>query len=208
MASPETYLSFDVLVADDPNLRDGIGESFERYGEMIDGGTGRRRFDDFAGVAIPRRTFSWFADGREGIADLRTFIMIRKGRLIPFWTPTYLADLQMTQDQVAIDSSIRVWNVGYGEKLFSHNSRKHIALIKPDGEFLIRKITTVVDNGDETETLTLESGLGEDLAAATTMVSFLVICRLEIDRPAIRYSNPEHGEAEIPFREIPREAPA
>jgi hypothetical protein len=203
-----TYLGFDVLDANTHNMRDSIRESFDRAGAMAGTALGKRHFDDFAGQPFPHRTFSWYASGRPAIDALRAFRDARMGREVPFWTPTFCAELTMAADATSAQSALTVASIDYTRFLFPVPARRHLAIFRPGGTFLIRKVVASVDNGNGTETLALGSGLGEDLAAARTLVSFLTLCRLEADDFKIIYSADDYAEAEIPFREIPLEVPA
>lgn len=202
-----TYLGIEVLDEVQHNAREAIAQAFRRHGALHESPVGRRFWDDFAGQPLPQRSFEWFASGRPAIAALRAFLDARRGRVVPFWVPTYGGELPMAADALAADSSIRVWGVGYGQFLYPFPARRHLALMKPSGSFLRRKVTLVVDNLDGTETLTLDSGLGEDLPAATTLVSFLALCRLDGPTPT-RWYSVEHAEASLSFQELPREVPA
>lgn len=203
-----TYLGFDVLDQRAHNMREAIAQAFDRTGELLGSNVGRSYWDDFAAQPVPIRSFEWFASTRPEIATLRAFLDARLGRQIPFWTPTYVRELIMTLDADSAQSSIRVTKVGYGQSLFAVTARKYLALVSADGSFLRRKVTLVTDNGDGTETLSLDAGLGINLVADRTLVSFLVLCRLENDRTSIRWYKPGMAEASIQFREVPLEVPA
>lgn len=201
-----TYLGIDVLEVNH-NFRDAIRQSFDRLGTFAENPTGRRLWEDAGEQPMPVRSFSWFADGRPAIAALRAFLDARKGRMVPFWIPTYTPELVMTLDGAALDSSVRVANVGYGRFLFPFQARRYLAIISGNGTFLRRKVTLVTDNGDGTETLSLDAGLGIVLPASRTLVSFLVLCRLEDDFTPLTWDGPEHAEAVVRFRELPKEVP-
>lgn len=202
-----TYLGFDVLDQVGHNMREAIAEAFGRHGQLYQNPTGKNFFDDQAGESIPSRSFSWFAHDRAAIGALRSFLSARKGRLVPFWVPTFGSEFVMSQNALAAQSSVRVFRWGYADQLFPNPARKHLALVKPTGAFLMRKVTLVTDNGDGTEDLSLSAGLGEDLAAARTQVCFLVLCRLEADAPPIDWASTHHAEASLSFLELPHEVP-
>lgn len=202
-----TYLGYDVLEVGH-NMRESIRHAFDRVGTFQENPTGRRFWDDSAGQPQPVRTFSWFADGRANIAVLRAFLNARRGRVVPFWTPTYVGELKMSQDASSLDSSLRILNIGYTRLLFQFSACRYLAIVSTDGTFLRRKVTLATDNGDGTETLALDSGLGIALAAARTVVSFLVLCRLEEDMTSLSWDSPLHVEATIGFRALPKETPA
>jgi hypothetical protein len=69
------------------------------------------------------------------------------------------------------------------------------------------KITAAIDNGNGTETLTLGALTGKAFAAATTMVSFLTLVRLDADRVSIKWDSTDHAESLLSLQEVPREVP-
>lgn len=204
-----TYLGFPVLDETTHNMREAIAQFFDRRGAATKTPTGRRVWTEFTGVPTPSRSFEWFASGRTEIAALRAFLDARKGRLTACWVPTYCWDLSMTQDELSTSASLRVTNVGYGTLLFPYTARKYLAVVQGNGTFLRRKVSLVTDNLDGTETLSLDAQHGVTLAAASTLVCYLTLCRLDQDLVPIRWiGGGEHAEASIPFREVPREVPA
>jgi len=203
-----TYLGLDVLDQLNHNMRESIQQSFDRFGSLTVNPGGRKQWDDFAGQPLTARTFEWFASGRAAAASLRAFLIARQGRLVPFWTPTWCADLNMTADAAAAAAAITVTKAGYGQFLFAFKARRYLAITSPGGGFLMRKTTLVVDNGNGTETITLDAGLGVDLLASGTLVSFLTLCRLDEDQSKVRWYGRNLAEATLRFREIPLETPA
>lgn len=202
-----TYRGFDVLEIN-PN-RNGTGKvDYNRLAQLADNKTGKRTYDDRAGVSIPTHSFSWFASSKAEIAALKVWIAARKGQAVPFWIPTYSRDLILASDIQANDSAIVVQDTSYVRFMFPYISRQHIALIKTDGTFLTRQVTTAINNGDGTETLTLNSNIPYQMLAANTLVSYLVLCRLADDDAPIHWHNLSHAEANFSFVEIPKETPA
>jgi hypothetical protein len=203
-----TYLGLELLEVLH-NMRDPIAEAFGRQGDLLDNPTGRRVFDDHAGIPLPERSFSWTADGRAAVVALRTFLDAREGRRVPFWVPTCCWDLQLAEDGLAASQEILILRTGYGRFLYTSASRQHLALFPPgDAAPLLRQVLDVVENGDGTETLQLDAQLGADLPASTTMISFLVLCRLAEDLVRISYWGTALANAELPFRELPHEVPS
>jgi hypothetical protein len=64
-----------------------------------------------------------------------------------------------------------------------------------------------VDNGDGTETITLESAFGAALTPQS-VISFLVLCRLSDDAVPLHWFHPNAVEARTRFVEIPRQVEA
>lgn len=203
-----TYLGFDVLDQAFHNLRERIEQTLERQGEAVGSPVGRSFWDDHAGVPFPARSFEWYAPNRPAIAALRAFLDARKGRVVPFWVPTYTGDLVLAQAALAGQSALRVFATGYRPYLFPRPSRRHLALLSASGTFERRKVTLAIDNGDGTDTLSLDSALTADVTPQATLVCFLTLCRLESDLTAIAWPRPGHAEASLRFVEVPLEVPA
>jgi hypothetical protein len=203
-----TYLGFEVLDQAYHNLREAIGQAFPRQGESTGSAVGRSFWDDHVGQPLPSRSFEWYAPGRTKIAQLRTFLDARMGRVVPFWAPTYTGDLVLAAAALSGQSAIRVHATGYRPYLFPLPSRKHLALLDGNGTVQRRKVTLAIDNGDGTDVLSLDAALTADVAPATTLVCFLTLCRLGEDLVPIRWPKPGHAEATLPLVEVPREVPA
>lgn len=201
-----TFLGYDLLDQTTPNMRDAIAQAFSRAGDLVGSEVGRKVFDDFIGYAVPVRSFSWLADGRTEVAALQAFLDARKGRIVPFWTPTYCGEVPLYEDKLAAASSLRVPFFGYTRFLFPQPWRRYLAIVPPGGAYFVRKVSTATDNGDGTETLTLTAALGVDVPKGW-LVSYLTFCRLEADRTKIRWHGPFKAETIIDFRERPNEAP-
>lgn len=203
-----TYLGIDVLDEAFHNLREAITQAFGRTGEAIGSPVGRSFWDDHPGQPQPSRSFEWYAPNRPAIGALRAFLDARQGRVVPFWAPTYTGELVLAQAALSGQSALRVHATGYRPYLFPLPARQHLALLSADGTFLRRKVTLAIDNGDGTDTLSLDAALTVDVTPATTIVCFLTLCRLESDLVPIRWGKPGHAEASLPLVEVPLEVPA
>lgn len=202
-----SYLGFDVLPVQH-NMRENIAEAFARSGELVSSPTGKRVFDDRAGVALPTRTFQWTCLDRAAAVEMRAFLVARKGRAVPFWAPTCCWDLELAADAPS-GTSLTVKRAGYYDYLWSLGApRRHLAIFPRGGAMLTRKVTDCVAADFTTETLTLDATTGVALAAARTVISFLVLCRLADDLTDIDWSSPTLCEASLRFVELPREVPA
>lgn len=203
-----TYKGFDILDMTHPN-RDGTGNvSYNRMANLLDNKTGKRSVDDAAGVSLPQHSFSWFAGSRTDIVKLKAFLAARIGRAIPFWVPTYNRDLVLVGDITGGTQSFQVRDTGYVKYLYSYLSRKYLVFIATDGTFVIRKVTSAINNGDGTETLVVDAIFGATIPAASTLVSFFVLCRLNDDDVQITWHHRSLAEAALSFVEIPKETPA
>lgn len=202
-----TYQGFDVLEIE-PSA---IGERTMDHARSIfrhDSRTGKLRAVDRSGVAvISPGGFIWLMEGRNEIQSYRDFIAARKGALVPFWVPTWQHDLPMAADLTAGNVNLSIVKIGYTKFMFAASARRHLAFILADGTKYYRKVTAATE-GTDTETLTLDSSIGVSVPAASTMVSFLTLCRLAVDDPELVWHSRDVAEAVLDFVELPREAPA
>lgn len=204
-----TYLGLDVL---DQTVHDRAGsveESLRRKLALLDGGTGAREADAQSGAPAPARPFLWTCLSRAAVAGLRAFLDARKGRCVPFWVPTYQQDLTLAADLGSGASSATIRWVGYALHLFPPGgARRHLALYEPGAALVYRRVTAATDPGTGlTESLALDSPAPRLFPAATTVVSFLRLCRLDDDDVRIEWSGRGFAQAELRIRDLPAEAP-
>lgn len=201
------YQGLDVLTEAQHNARAAVAEAFGRLGTLIKNPTGKRAYDDHAQQSFPTRNFLWTARHRVACVQLREFLDARQGRRVPFWTPTFCWDLQLAADSDGAGLTLEIRKAGYGQFLWPSLARRRLALFVPGQPMLLRQVTGL-DDGATSETLHLDSAPGVPLAAASTRLCFLVLCRLAEDLTELTWWNPDYCEAAIRFRELPNEAPA
>ena len=204
------YLGFDVLELDYTRIA-GVEERLNRKFVLLDQGTGKRTPDEQSPAPAALRPFTWTALGRPQITVLRAFLDARLGRAVPFWLPSYQWDLELTEDVLEDAATATVRWVRYVQQMWGTTAaRRHVALwTLGDGSVMdYYRIEDADDPGDYlTESLTLDPVAIRDYPAATTVVSFLKLCRLESDRVAISYPAGNVADATIEIRELPQEAP-
>lgn len=205
-----TYLGFDVLELNYNRIA-GIEDRLHRKFVLLDPRTGKRKADEQSPAPVGRRPFTWTAIGRDEIAAMRAFLEGRIGRAVPFWFPSYQWDLELSEDVVITQGSISIRWIRYVQQMFgTTGARRHIALwTLGDGSVMdYYRIDAADDPGDElTESITIDPAAVRDYSAETTVVSFLKLCRLELDEVTISYPSGRTAESTIPVRELPLEAP-
>jgi len=201
------YLGFDVLEVM-PNWSRDLSRTYKRSLVTLDPKIGPIQVDDKGGSAVVEQSFPWFLQNHPSVTTLRAFILKRFGQLVPFWTPTWDQDLVLSADLGATDPAMSIQSVYYTRFFFPIKSRRYIAFIPQNGGAPVyRKITGSVDNGNGTETLTLDSPTGVPFAKSSTMISFLTLSRLASDDAEIDWMTNDVAEAELTFQEVPREVP-
>lgn len=206
--SPAQFKGFDVLEIA-PNWEGApLKRGYKRSMVTIDPKVGPIEVIDKGGTAIVDHEFPWWLDTHPVVTAFRAFLIRRFGQLNPFWLPTWDQDLVLFQDVLSSDSAIKIRSEFYTKFLFASPARRFIAFIPMDGSGNVYgKITGAVDNGDGTETLTLEAVTGKNFAKGGTMISFLTLARLASDMVSINWASSDHAEARVPLQETPRELP-
>jgi hypothetical protein len=208
MIWPATYLGFDVLPVE-PNRATSMAEGIETPFEALDNQTGGWWNDQLAPAALPARPFSWLAFGEEEIEAMLAWLDARHGRAVPFWLPSWQADLQLLEDVLEGATSLAVAWVRYATHLYpSTGARRHIAILSHGENPSLHHVSACADPGDgERESLTISPVTPFPLEAQRTRIFFLKLCRLEEDLAPISWPSSGCAEAIIQCREIPAEAP-
>lgn len=205
-----SYLGFEVLELN-YNRIGGIEDRLHRKFVLLDPRTGKRKPDEQSPAPAGVRPFTWTAIGRNEIAVMRTFLDARVGRAVPFWFPSYQWDLELSEDVVETQASLSILWIRYTQQMFgTTGARRHVALwTLGDGSVMDYYRTIDADDpGNElTESITIDPAAVRDYEGATTVVSFLKLCRLESDEVSIVYPSGNVAEATISVRELPLEAP-
>lgn len=211
MAFPTTqYRGLDVLDLE-PNAAHPNDTSFRRSVQKLDPGPGRLIVIDRSGVpTLEAKGIPFLLGSRAEITAFRTFLRNRKGRLVPFWNPTWQADLWLHTLATAGSIAISITNTNYSRFQFSSGARRDVAFIFLDGSgILYHRIATATELLDGTETLTLETTLERELAPGAVMISFLPCSRLATDdTPEFRWQTTTVVEATLLVQSLPGDTPA
>lgn len=162
-----------------------------------------------------RSTFAWVAEDRAALAALDAFFAARAGRLVPFWCPTFHPDLTV----LGTASAGHQWIVracdytAQRAPLFAALGVKDRVYARhPDGRWTIARVDGATDNGDGTETLSLNgvttSATGGVPTPVGLDVSFGHLARLDDDAVTIRHLHDRLALVEASVVTLLREQPA
>lgn len=199
------YLSVDVLLRR-PNFSDDPSDTIDHAQSVLDGGMGKVTAYDKGPYASGAHSFNWFIQNKADADDLRTFFNTRRGMAVPFWIPTWRQDLPLASSIASSVTSMSILLSDYTLFMFPDVARRTICIFMSDGSTIFRQITGTIDNGDGTETLTLDSAPGVNVPQ-DTMVSYLLFCRLDTDELEIGWLSSTVGSADLPYVELPLEVP-
>lgn len=171
----------------------------------LDTGIGPITVLDRSGTSFQEIEFPWFLSGRSDIQQFRDFVDRRMGSLVPFWVPTWRADLVLDADAPSNSAAISVKACGYSSRMFPSTARRYLAIRTPTGGWIYRKATSASEVASS-ESIGLDSQLGVTLPAGTA-VSFLVLCRLADDAAELDWKTAGIATAKTRFLELPREVP-
>jgi hypothetical protein len=174
---------------------------------VLDGGLGQWAASwptDSPELAWP---FALVLDSRALITDWYHWLAFRRGRYAPFWMPTWRRDFSLVTAAGSSDTELIVADTGYTESGFLTEARRHLAVIVAGGgarTVYPRRIEDAEDNGDGTETLTLESSVGVALDSHV-MLSHLVLARLADDIVPTHFHHPTLAVVDVRVVELPRQ---
>lgn len=197
------YQGLDVLEVE-PNWYDDQSRTYKRILDVLDNGMAPAQVNDYTGRSFGGFSFQWWCGSRAEAAALRAFLDARRGRLVPFWMPSWIQDMRLAQAAGSGDSGIVITARAYGDKVFPDLARRDIAIIS--GSSMVYRRVTSVSQTATTETLTLDSPLPAAVSTGA-LVSLLHLCRLDTDEPEISWETDSHAVANLPVALIPKEVP-
>jgi hypothetical protein len=192
-SSPMQYAGLDVLV-NDPVLDDDQEDSFTRDIQTIDALTGS--WDSSSNTDAPdiTRKHRWILESRQEIMNFLQFLDDHKGKLVPFWMPSWSRDIELVQDIGASDTGIVIKNILYSQQVNRHMSRRVLAFLPIQSPTVpvVKEITACTEVDEDSEILTLDSSFGEIKTGADFLaICYLVKCRFAQDSFNIVWQNDE-----------------
>ncbi|MGM9571788.1 MAG: hypothetical protein ACI3ZR_06150, partial [bacterium] len=146
-----------------------------------------------------KKILNFLLDGEDEIFTFIDFFDRCKGKLVPFWMPTWQRDFYLLQNIQG--SELVIKSLGYGR--FYSGYRDTVIVILHNGTYFIRKITGYNEMSGR-EYLVLESEMqGKPIQLDTiACVCFLGLFRLDSDRLEIIYQNKQIATVAISVMEL------
>jgi len=183
VATPGTvsYQGHDVLL-EAPNRVAPVAANFERLAEVVDGRTGLWAVDDPAEQSFQADSFVFLARDRAAVQWWREWLYHRRGRVVPFWMPSWQADLEMVGEIGAGSSQLPVRPVSYALFYQGRPGRDHVAIQTTAGDWILRGVSDGTVVGPELEYLLLDAPVGVSLGPGTVRrICWLRLVRLNGD---------------------------
>jgi hypothetical protein len=213
VAWPTTqYRGLDVLDLD-PNAAQPNDTSYHRSTQRFDPGPGAVTVIDRSGVTtLDAKAIPFLLASRDEITDFQTWLTRRRGRLVPFWAPTWQADLVLHTQANAGSTGFVIFNTGYTRFQFASIARRDLAIFMLDHSGIyFHRVIASVEELDGTEALSIESShvLEATLTPSNCIISFLPFCRLASDdTPEFKWQTTTVLEAVMQIASLPGETPA
>ena len=117
--------------------------------------------------------------------------------------PSYQQDLTPVTTIPAAATSFNIHHCGYSDLDFPGTQRRQIAFVQPDGSFVKRTITAAVNNGNGTESITINEALGFSFTQNNANgICFLWYGRLFDDVVSLEWLNPDQCTVQLTMVEI------
>lgn len=128
------------------------------------------------------RGFSWFLKSKANIAQFRSWLYARRGRTVPFWCPSWKADITVAFRIEQGSTSLRIKPIGYSSLYVNKVGRQDLAIFLHGGQVLLRRIISAGEGDDGYETLGLDAEFSSTIELSSIkMVSYLGLHRLDAD---------------------------
>lgn len=159
--------------------------------------------DDESGNPVLLRRFSWLLHGRSAITTFRRWLAERRGRVTPFWIPSYQDDLRVTAPIASADSSLRVQAIGVASLVAASPLRRDL-LIKTRTATFYRRVNSVAELSATEDGLVLDSPLGTTFQPSDFVaVQWLSLVRLDADAIELAWITDTLCRIDLTMRVLP-----
>lgn len=165
-----------------PNWIDGLTEQQVRNLDVFETTT-KARFTKLKNeVPYIVRGFSWFLKDKENIHKFRQWLYARRGRTVPFWSPSWKADMEIAAKAEEGATSLRIKPIGFSQLYTYNDGRQDIAIFLKNGQVLLRRILSAGLGSDGLETLGMDAEFTDPVEISDVrMISYLGQYRLDAD---------------------------
>jgi hypothetical protein len=173
-----------------------------REQQVIDSVTGRVYVTGSEAIGEETYQMHVWINSADQLFAWREFLHYIRGAWGKFYMPTFQNDLPLFQDFTLGGNQFLVPEMGIANLLGGAAPKRDLRIVTSDGSIYYRRITLVTDNGNGTETITLDdivgSGSPDTSAIDETRISWLNLVRLDGD--VARLNHTYLGQAELNFR--------
>lgn len=153
-----TMLNAKVLLDDRNAIQGTLTETFDQQVTIIDNNTGQ--VYQTSGWKFHKRSSgkTFWTNSLEGLWIVRQLLHALRGRHISFYLPTFVSDLQPTENLISGSQTMAILNVGYTTFVKGRQNKNIIRITFKDGSTpLIRTITDYDPIDAQTESVTVDA---------------------------------------------------
>jgi hypothetical protein len=199
--TPSQYNSLDILY-DLHTTGKGSKSKFDQEPERIDNESGKWWLYNSRDIGVHTFDKSYVIQGKANIWQMIYWIYRRKGKLVPFYAPTWRKDVTIYGTVGAGSANVDIYPMGFAVNYTEY--RDHLLFHWNDGTKTIREVLSVTDN-DDYETLVLDSALGVEATDDDfKVVTIFRLCRLDSDTARIVWRKSDIAQFELKLTEIKR----
>jgi hypothetical protein len=195
----------------EPNAIADPKDAARRSMQKLDPGPGKLTVVDRSGVTtLEIESVAFLFLDRADVLAFRAFLAGCKGRLNPFWLPTWLADFRLYAPAAAGGSVLKILPSAYSRFAFANPARRDIAIMMLDRSAkYCHRITAASWDGGPYESLTLETPLEANVADGAVLISQLNFVRLAADDAGeCTWETTEVASGVLAYQSLPMEVPA
>lgn len=179
--------------------------TIEREQQVIDSITGRVFISGSEPLGEESYQMHVWINSTPQLFAWREFLHYIRGDWGKFYMPSFQNDLPLFQDFTLGGNTFVIPEMGiaamFTDSGVPYAPKRDLRIVTGDGEMYYRRITDVTDNGNGTETITLDSVVGsgspDTSAIADTVISWLNLVRMDGD--TARFNHTLIGQADLSF---------
>jgi hypothetical protein len=211
-----TYRGYDVYIKNN-NFDQDVAMTINSYQRLLDYGTGIFKIDPTYklsflryGILDPTRSkgytkegysFNYILKTRAEYKEFLSFVKYRAGRWLPCWIPTFGNEIQIAQGGTSSSTTITIRDIGYSTYV-KLNKAKRMILLYDGITYRFYRIINYQNNGNGTETLTLDMPIGINFTTTTFRDScFMKFMRLANDEVTIHWETDGFATTSLSFIE-------
>ncbi len=184
-----------------PDDSTDLTTTFTRILDTLDNNYAIPKQQDLAGFAFTAQSHQFYVAGKQQMADFRGLLYALRGQITPVWLPTFFADITLARPIADGDTTVTIKRNGISEFFTVIPVNRQDIIFDPRGNeapAVYRRILGAVDNGDGTETVTVDSAFTQAIFAADLKrISWIYLARLSTDRIEINHQTDNAGVAQV-----------
>lgn len=199
----ETYKSREFY--DKANYNQRPSDTYERQKNVVENDVGTFKQFEEADYSDRTSTLTLRLGDRQEIWNIRQFLQRRRGRLKSFYAPSWLPDIEPTQQIGSTTTLIDIDYVGYSTFVNTHDIKHDLRILLTDGTQFVREIVSATNNPDNTEQIEIDSSLGQTVdLSEIEYFDFVQQFRLDADRIELNWTSRKQCEVSLPVRTVER----